>query len=101
MKERWRVGEKLGRTLYRNGQCVGMVDTRELAEEIVRCMNGEAPNDREGIAAAISREANRIWQDQEKDYPSNTLDRVAWNLRMGNEQLTAPLLVGSQPRIKT
>lgn len=35
----WRVGRKLGRTLYRDDVCVGMVDTRELAEEMVRSLN--------------------------------------------------------------
>jgi hypothetical protein len=34
----WRVGTKLGRTLYKDGQCVGMVDTPELASEIVSAM---------------------------------------------------------------
>lgn len=36
---RWRVGTKLGRTLYRDNVCVGMVDTPELAAEIVAAMN--------------------------------------------------------------
>lgn len=34
----WRVGRKLGRTLYLDDVCVGMVDTPELAERIVRAM---------------------------------------------------------------
>ncbi len=36
----WRVGTKLGRTLYRNNICIGMVDTAEIAQEIVDAMNG-------------------------------------------------------------
>ena len=36
----WRVGRKLGRTLYKDDQCVGMVDSPELAAEIARTMNG-------------------------------------------------------------
>jgi hypothetical protein len=36
---RWRVGRKLGRTLYRDEICIGMADTRELAAEIVSTMN--------------------------------------------------------------
>jgi hypothetical protein len=36
----WRVGRKLGRTLYRDDVCIGMVDTPELAAEIVAAMNG-------------------------------------------------------------
>lgn len=34
----WRVGRKLGRTLYVDDVCVGMVDTRALAESIVDAM---------------------------------------------------------------
>ena len=86
MKPRWRVGTKLGRTLYRNEQCVGIVDSRELAAEIVAAMNEAAPNDREGIARALMAEANRIFQTQAKDYPSNTLDTVALNLRCGETE---------------
>lgn len=36
----WRVGRKLGRTLYKDDACVGMVDTPELAALIVETMNG-------------------------------------------------------------
>jgi hypothetical protein len=88
---RWRVGRKLGRTLYRDDRCIGMVDTPELAAEIVAVMNSAAPNDREWIAAALTKEANRIFREQVQDYPSNTLDYVAWNLRMGaTENLSKP-----------
>jgi hypothetical protein len=89
MTDRWRVGTKLGRTICRNERLVGMVDTVELATEIVSALNKEAPNDREGIACALTREANRIFHTQEKDYPSNMLDRIANNIRLGhNENLT-------------
>lgn len=37
----WRVGRKLGRTLYKDDACVGMVDTPELATLIVETMNGD------------------------------------------------------------
>jgi len=36
---RWRVGRKLGRTLYRDEICVGMVDTEVIAQAIVERMN--------------------------------------------------------------
>lgn len=36
---RWRVGRKLGRTLYLDGQCVGMVYRPDLAADIVASMN--------------------------------------------------------------
>lgn len=39
---RWRVGRKLGRTLYRDNVCVGMVDSPEVAGEIVAAMNAAA-----------------------------------------------------------
>lgn len=39
----WRVGRKLGRTLYLNNVCVGMIDTAELAAEIVASMNPHPP----------------------------------------------------------
>jgi hypothetical protein len=35
----WRVGRKVGRTLYLDDQLVGMVDTPELAQAIVAAMN--------------------------------------------------------------
>ncbi len=40
---KWRVGRSLGRTLYRNEVCVGMVDTPETAAEIVARMNQCTP----------------------------------------------------------
>lgn len=88
-KPRWRVGTKLGRTLYVDNHCVGMVDSPGIAAEIVAALNGVAVNDRRGIVAALRDEANRIWPNQEKDYPSNVLDIVAWNLAAEtNEFLT-------------
>jgi hypothetical protein len=37
---RWRVGRTLGRTIYLDDECVGMVDEPRLAEGIVAAMNG-------------------------------------------------------------
>ena len=43
------------------------------------------------IIVAIGREANRVFQKAEKDYPSNILDRVARNLAAGRyDLLTEP-----------
>ena len=39
----WRTDGKLGRTLYKDEECIGMVDTPELAEEIVRVMTVMTP----------------------------------------------------------
>lgn len=40
---RWRVGRKLGRTLYIGDRCIGIVDTPELAAEIVEGVNANNP----------------------------------------------------------
>lgn len=40
MTARWRVGRKLGRTLYRDQVFVGVVDTAAMALDIVDRMNG-------------------------------------------------------------
>jgi hypothetical protein len=45
--------------------------------------------ERARIVAALRHEANRIYRQQEKDYPSNVLDVVALNLaKGGREQLS-------------
>lgn len=46
----WRVGRKLGRTLYKRDVCVGLVDTPGLALEIVEAMN------RGSAAAPVERQ---------------------------------------------
>jgi predicted DNA-binding transcriptional regulator AlpA len=51
----WRVGRKLGRTLYRNDVCVGLVDTPGLALEIVEALNARA-----AAAAKPARESYPI-----------------------------------------
>lgn len=48
----WRVGRKLGRTLYRDDICVGMVDNPELAAEIVEAMNRRASRTAPATGAA-------------------------------------------------
>jgi hypothetical protein len=47
----WRVGKKLGRTLYRNDVCVGFVDTPAIAAEIVSGMNAGSPTRVDGSYA--------------------------------------------------
>ena len=88
MDTRWRTGsgrEESRRMLFRDDACVGMVETPELAQEICDRLNGFAPNDREFIVKALGREANRIFNKQERDFPSNTLDIVVANLRAGKD----------------
>jgi len=85
-KPRWTIGEPRNRGLYRNNWYAGVVETEDVAEEIVAALNKEAPNDRQGICEALSKEANRIYNKQEKDYPSNVLDVVCWNIRAGQTE---------------
>lgn len=90
---RWTTGEgpMNGHMIFQDGQCVGMLCNAELAAEVVKVLNGAAPNDRAFICKALGHEANRIFQRQEKDYPSNVLDIVAANLREGKDtELTVP-----------
>jgi len=47
---KWRTGKKLGRTLYRDGVCVGMVDSSLVAEEIVVGLNAC-----DEVVAAVAR----------------------------------------------
>jgi hypothetical protein len=56
----WRVGRKLGRTLYRDDQCVGMVDTPELASEIVRTMTSPPEQDRHDARMAAQRRVDGV-----------------------------------------
>jgi hypothetical protein len=51
IEPRWRVGRTLGRTLYRDGVCVGIVDTPEIAAEIVAACNA-ARTQREKVGAS-------------------------------------------------
>lgn len=36
----WRVGRKVGRTIYDGDALIGVMDTAELAEKVVRAVNG-------------------------------------------------------------
>lgn len=40
MSETWRVGRSVGRTLYIGDRLVGLMDTPDLAEQVVMCVNG-------------------------------------------------------------
>lgn len=44
--EIWRVGRKLGRTLYIGDHCIGIVDTPELAAKIVESVNINNPTEK-------------------------------------------------------
>ena len=66
----WRVGTKLGRTLYVDDLCVGMVDTPELAAAIVAAMNGAAAVEHEARAKVIAE------LREEADFGSSGYDEI-------------------------
>lgn len=41
MPDMWRTGRKVGRTIYRNDELVGVMDTPQLAEQVVDAVNGD------------------------------------------------------------
>jgi hypothetical protein len=44
-KKPWRVGRKVGRTLYdANNILIGVMDTPALAKQVVEAVNGAQPN---------------------------------------------------------
>lgn len=88
--KRWAIGND-GHTLLRDGHIVGLVLDRDIAKELVDIGNELAVNDRETIVESLRREANRIFNYQSMDFPSNILDIVAANLAQGKvNDLTVP-----------
>ncbi|MBI4020713.1 MAG: hypothetical protein HY369_00555 [Candidatus Aenigmarchaeota archaeon] len=75
MTPRWRVGRTVGRTLYRDGELVGLMDTRGLAAEIVHAMNvaeeskpqPERPFD--PTAPSLLEIVEEIWRDNPEPPP--------------------------------
>lgn len=65
---RWRTGRTLGRTLYRDDVCVGMVDTPELAKSIVDAMNREPliANDAASQAYVDSLVPEQTWRTRRR-----------------------------------
>ena len=49
----WRVGRKLGRTLYEDEKLVGMMDTPELAERVCEAMNDWGAHEKSKEAAEV------------------------------------------------
>jgi hypothetical protein len=86
---RWRVGRKLGRTLYRDGECVGMVDDETTAGVIVHALN-EYGRAVDGLDAALRRaEAAEKLLGQWKAGNANTVTLMqAANDRMRLELAT-------------
>lgn len=63
----WRTGRKLGRTLYENDRVVGMVDTAEIAERIVRAMNAPERELRDCFACGHSAGAHAARSEHDPD----------------------------------
>ncbi len=51
----WRVGRKLGRTLYDGERLVGMMDTAELAAQVVAAVNAQEDVRRRVLEEAAER----------------------------------------------
>lgn len=77
----WRVGRKLGRTLYRDGECIGMVDSPELAAEIVAAMNGRDAVIKQ-LAKSLRDEANRAerWAKEGTETNGNLYTRYGFRM---------------------
>jgi hypothetical protein len=61
---KWRVGNKLGRTIYFGDICHGMLDTRAIAERVVAAMNEVGPlRERAEKAEARVAELERWWNN--------------------------------------
>lgn len=56
----WRVGTKLGRTLYENDRVVGMVDTPEIAARIVNTMNAATPFTTAALPSAVPNRVTEL-----------------------------------------
>jgi hypothetical protein len=55
VRMKWRAGSSLGRTLYLDDACVGMLDTRELALTVIAAMNGNNVVEREALRTENER----------------------------------------------
>ncbi len=82
-KPRFRIGTESQKTIFDGNYLVAVASDSEHAKEIVDIMNGAVKNDRRTIVEALRRESNRIFNKQERDYPSNTIDILANNIAMG------------------
>lgn len=83
---KWRVGRTLGRTIYRNDQCVGIVDTPELAECIVDSANRPASASYvEGWNAAIDKVL--AWLKDSSTPPDYFIETISeWAMPTGNTE---------------
>jgi NTP pyrophosphatase (non-canonical NTP hydrolase) len=66
---RWRTGRRVGRTLYLDDVLVGVVDTPELAAQVVAAVNASSPTgdrERQGNAAMLA-EFHRVFAHPDTD----------------------------------
>lgn len=82
VEPRWRVGRTLGRTLYLDGHCVGMVDTVALATQIVDALN-KSPSrctnvTSGGMWAAVQCERSHGHTGAHEAHPSGPGGLLSW-----------------------
>jgi hypothetical protein len=72
--ERWRTGRKVGRTVYVNDELVGVMDTPELAEQVVRAVTelDELRAENADLRRLAADELSRLGQDMERGEPIPT-----------------------------
>lgn len=85
LEPRWAVSELDEKIVLLDKRVAFMASYAETAKDIVETMNGNAPNTRAHIVRCLRREANRIYNSQEREYPSNVLDIVADRLADGED----------------
>jgi hypothetical protein len=88
MSERWRVGRSVGRTIYIGDELIGLMDTPELAQQVVEAVNelDRRDNEIDDCRAAI---------DRERAAHRETAEALA-ALRRENERLAAGLIGGTR-----
>lgn len=97
----WRVGRKLGRTLYRNDVCVGMVDDPVLAQAVVAAMNAApspvtATDAGDGPPVAGMRErAMAFLGDDHGQHENNVTELTALLTDVANSARAEALPVGA------
>jgi hypothetical protein len=81
---RYRVGTKLGRTIYRDDELIGVMDRAEDAERIVRLLNAEPdPPEQERCPSRLARQIDRAAQEV-RSWPQG-LQRAARAPQEGDE----------------
>lgn len=65
----WRVGRKVGRTIYQGDTLIGMMDTPELARRVVDAVNADQHFERFGITDEFYEELSHDQQEAVCEWP--------------------------------